>query len=257
MRCLQLDRIVIITPNLHRRTRQNLIVLCKIKYCTISQDSRIMHTAWKARCKVKEAFPAIYNSLNNEIELLVATEIVHRTVWGGGGSKQLFFMGSINCTNNVREIRNILKCLYTMPCFCLCDGKFYVIIPEVGKDLQNILHCFQNSRPFNVENRPNTYVRVAVSQTVQTKRENFFWSNAVTQSCIFTSYGRPQDVQQNIKGASVHSQLLSEIIPGNPSVIVMNLKPRLVWSWKFPKVWVVSTCPRLCLLQYSIVKRAT
>ena len=44
--------------------------------------------------------------------------------------------------NNVREIRNILKCLYTMPCFCLCDGKFYVIIPEVGKDLQNILHCF-------------------------------------------------------------------------------------------------------------------
>ena len=44
-----------------------------------------MHTAWKARCKVKEAFPAIYNSLNNEIELLVATEIVHRTVWGGGG----------------------------------------------------------------------------------------------------------------------------------------------------------------------------
>ena len=43
-----------------------------------------MHTAWKARCKVKEAFPAIYNSLNNEIELLVATEIVHRTVWGGG-----------------------------------------------------------------------------------------------------------------------------------------------------------------------------
>ena len=43
-----------------------------------------MHTAWKARCKVKEAFPAIYNSLNNEIELLVATAIVHRTVWGGG-----------------------------------------------------------------------------------------------------------------------------------------------------------------------------
>ena len=36
MRCLQLDRIDIITPNLHRRTRQNLIVLCKIKYCTIS-----------------------------------------------------------------------------------------------------------------------------------------------------------------------------------------------------------------------------
>ena len=32
----QLDRIDIITPNLHRRTRQNLIVLCKIKYCTIS-----------------------------------------------------------------------------------------------------------------------------------------------------------------------------------------------------------------------------
>ena len=50
-----------------------------------------MHTAWKARCKVKEAFPAIYNSLNNEIELLVATEIVHRTVWGGegGGSYSL------------------------------------------------------------------------------------------------------------------------------------------------------------------------
>ena len=40
-----------------------------------------MHTAWKARCKVKEAFPAIYNSLNNEIELLVETEIVHHTRW--------------------------------------------------------------------------------------------------------------------------------------------------------------------------------
>ena len=51
-----------------------------------------MHTAWKARCKVKEAFPAIYNSLNNEIELLVATEIVHRTVWEGrgGGSYSLW-----------------------------------------------------------------------------------------------------------------------------------------------------------------------
>ena len=138
MRCLQLDGIDIITPNLHRRTRQNLIVLYKIKYCTISQDSRIIHTAWKARCKVKEAFPAIDNSLNNEIVLLVATEIVHRTVWKG----QLFFMGSINCTNNVREIRNILKCIYTMPCFCLCDGKLYVIIPEVGKDLHNIMRCF-------------------------------------------------------------------------------------------------------------------
>lgn len=44
--------------------------------------------------------------------------------------------------NNVREIRNILKCLYTMPCFCLCDGKLYVIIPEVEKNLHNILHCF-------------------------------------------------------------------------------------------------------------------
>ena len=49
-----------------------------------------MHTAWKARCKVKEAFPAIYNSLNNEIELLVATEIVHCTVWGGGGAAILY-----------------------------------------------------------------------------------------------------------------------------------------------------------------------
>lgn len=96
-----------------------------------------MHTAWKARCKVKEAFPAIDNSLNNEV-LLVATEIVHRAVWRGSYSN----MGSINCTNNVREIRNILKCLFAMPCFCLCDGKLYVIIPDVEKNLHNILHCF-------------------------------------------------------------------------------------------------------------------
>ena len=48
-----------------------------------------MHTAWKAGCKVKEAFPAIDNSLNNEVVLLVATEIVHRTVWRG----QLFLYG--------------------------------------------------------------------------------------------------------------------------------------------------------------------
>ena len=47
-----------------------------------------MHTAWKARCKVKEAFPAIDNSFNNEVVLLVATEIVHRSLEG-----QLFLYG--------------------------------------------------------------------------------------------------------------------------------------------------------------------
>ena len=70
----------------------------------------------------------------------------------------------------------------------------------------------------------------------------FFWSNAAMQSCIFMSYNQQQNIQQNIKGTLVHSWLLSEIIPGNLSVIVVNLKPRLFWSWKFPKVWVVSTC---------------
>jgi len=28
-----------------------------------------------------------------------------------------------------------------------------------------------------------------------------------------------------------------------PSVIIMDLKPRLLWSWEFPKVQVDSTCP--------------
>ena len=38
-----------------------------------------MHTAWKARCKVKEVFPAIDSSLNDEVVFLVVTEIVHST----------------------------------------------------------------------------------------------------------------------------------------------------------------------------------
>ena len=74
-----------------------------------------MHTAWRARCKVKEVFLAIDNSLNNEVVLLVASKIVHSSVWRSSYSD----MGSINCTNKVREIRNILKCLYTMLCFCM------------------------------------------------------------------------------------------------------------------------------------------
>ena len=97
-----------------------------------------MHTAWKARCKVKEVFPTIDSSLNDEVVFLVVTEIVHSTVWRGSYS----YMGSINCTNNVWEIRNILKCLYAMPCFCLYDGKLYVIIPEVEKGFHNISYCF-------------------------------------------------------------------------------------------------------------------
>ena len=80
-----------------------------------------MHIAWKARSKVKEALPAIDNSVNSEVVLLqlVATKIVHGTVWRGTVS----YVGSISCTNNVREIRNILKCLYATPCFRLCEGK--------------------------------------------------------------------------------------------------------------------------------------
>ena len=36
-------------------------------------------------------------------------------------------------------------------------------------------------------------------------------------------------------------QLFSEILFGNSTVIVVNLEPRMVWSWKFPKVGVAST----------------
>ena len=36
-------------------------------------------------------------------------------------------------------------------------------------------------------------------------------------------------------------ELFSEILFGNSSVIVLDLEPRLVWFWKFPKVGVAST----------------
>ena len=65
---------------------------------------------------------------------------------------------------------------------------------------------------------------------------------AITQSCIFAYYGRSQDIQQNIEGTTIHSQLFSEILFGNSSVIVVDLEPRLVWSWKFPEIRVASTC---------------
>ena len=123
---------------------------------------------------------------------------------------------------------------------------------EVEKGFHNISYCFQNSLPFNVENQPNTLVRVAVIQTVQTKYENFFWSNAVMQSFHKLQL---QDIQQNIKGTSVHSQLLSEIIPRNPLVIVVSLKPRLFGS--FQKYGLCQCAQHLCLRQYSIVKRAS
>ena len=53
---------------------------------------------------------------------------------------------------------------------------------------------------------------------------------------FFACFGRSQNIQQNIEGTKIHSQLLSEKLPGNCLVIVVDLEPSPVWSWpKFPK----------------------
>lgn len=68
------------------------------------------------------------------------------------------------------------------------------------------------------------------------------------QFCIFACYSRSQDIQQHIDGTTIHLQLFSEILFWNFLVIVVDLEPRLVWSWNLP-------CRQLCLLQYLIIKR--
>ena len=97
-----------------------------------------MHTSQKPRREVKKAFFTIDNSLKNKVMLLIATEIVNSTVWRGSYS----YVRSVYCTNNVWEIRNILKCLYANPGFHFCNGEFYVDIPQVEKGLHNVLDCF-------------------------------------------------------------------------------------------------------------------
>ena len=69
------------------------------------------------------------------------------------------------------------------------------------------------------------------------------WDNAVTQFCAFACYSRPQNIELNIESTTIHSQLPSEKLPGNCLVIVVDLEPRPVWFWKFPKVRVMSAFP--------------
>ena len=47
-------------------------------------------------------------------------------------------------------------------------------------------------------------------------------------------------------------QLFSEILFGISSVIVVDLEPRMVWSWKFPKVGVASTTGYGVSVFYSV-----
>lgn len=58
------------------------------------------------------------------------------------------------------------------------------------------------------------------------------WKTAVTQTCILKCHGQSQYLQQGIK-----------VLLGNSSVRAMNLKPRLVRTWRAQRVWIVSAIP--------------
>ena len=80
------------------------------------------------------------------------------------------------------------------------------------------------------------------------------WTDTVTQTCILTCHGRSQYIQQDIKGVAMHSKMFSKV--GNSSVGVVNLKARLVRSWKAAGVWIVSASP-VCLLHCGIPRVIT
>ena len=49
----------------------------------------------------------------------------------------------------------------------------------------------------------------------------FHWRIIVTQFCVFACYSRLQNIQQNIEGTTIHSQLPTKKLHGNCSVIVV------------------------------------
>ena len=65
-------------------------------------------------------------------------------------------------------------------------------------------------------------------QTIKTKCEYFFWGIAVRQFCVFACYSGSQNIYQSFDGTTIHSQFPSDKLPGNCSVIVVDLKPRPV-----------------------------
>ena len=57
-----------------------------------------------------------------------------------------------------------------------------------------------------------------------------FWRDTVTQTRILTCHGRSQYIHK-----TSNSKLSSKVLLWNSSVGVVNLKPRLVRSWKAPE----------------------
>ena len=83
------------------------------------------------------------------------------------------------------------------------------------------------------------------------------WGNAVTQFCVLACYRRLPNVQLNIEGTTIHSQLPSEKLPGNCSVIVADLEPRPFGLGSSQKYGLCRRARCLCLLRCSIIKRVS
>ena len=109
----------------------------------------------------KEQVP-IRCCLNIKVVLLISAEVMNCTFM-----RRIYpYMSAIDCSDDVRQSRQVTKCLYGSCCFRHCFWEMYIFILQFIQSSHNVLDCLDYGRFADIKYWSNAHVRIAMGKSI-------------------------------------------------------------------------------------------